>query len=287
MRLITNPRWSMRPPAQSEVDWSSSAWRRHPQARGLYAWWPTLAGAGNKLREMVRSWDATAQNGAALGPDPVTGIAANNLNGNTHNRHWLSSLPWSGGPVTVSFWLRTLSSSGEPSAFGYDSGNLNRFCCSWPYNDEVCYWDYGDMSGSLPGRLTINFDPGWYGKWQHITLISGGSAIPYMAIAVDGEIVAAKNDSSNHSASANLRFGGWQRSSPSQLFSHTGMLADFRIYNRVLTPSEIWQLYAPQTRWSLLPVHGSKRYFTLVGGPEPTPETHPYYFRNFILRRSA
>ena len=34
-------------------------------------------------------------------------------------------------------------------------------------------------------------------------------------------------------------------------FNWVGRMADVRIYNRALTAAEIWQIYAPQTRWQL------------------------------------
>ena len=31
----------------------------------------------------------------------------------------------------------------------------------------------------------------------------------------------------------------------------TGQIAEVRVYNRALTDNEVWELYAPQTRWDL------------------------------------
>lgn len=267
------PRRPLHPgsPVPVEVVLSSESWRRHPQAQGLHAWWPTLKGVGSTIRGYGKNAsDMTAYNGAALGADPLTGLAANNFDGATNSRYWSAPCVWSGGPVTVSFWLWSPTGTSDASAFGTnnsdDVSGQNRFQCHVPYAGSL-YWDYGSGADA---RLQVSYGSAYTNRWTAITLQSAGADGAYMAVWLDGVLAGSRDASDSPSITTTTMDLGRFSSDYYGGFYAKGRIADFRIYNRVLSPAQVWALHAPQSRWSL---SGSRSTRPVMGSIEPPAST--------------
>jgi Concanavalin A-like lectin/glucanases superfamily len=102
------------------------------------------------------------------------------------------------------------------------------------------YFDYGDYTvpgdqGYGIGQLQTDFTS-YLNKWTHVVLTSNG--VNRMQIFLNGVKVAAKaSASSPNTAHAGLHIGEYVGE------YHNGVIDDFRIYNRVLSDSEVQQLY--------------------------------------------
>jgi len=161
---------------------------------------------------------------------------------------------------TVSYWINTTTSAqhwifgtrnaaadtrfdhriNTTSAGAGSSGRLQLFI-----KDE----NGDDLIGGVDVDTGLND-----GTWHHIALSAGPSS-DVIAFYVDGISQAITYDQQDTPSSfANftktLYLGGFNDGG-APLSPYVGNLLDFRIYNRVLTVDEVWQLYAPETRWEL------------------------------------
>jgi hypothetical protein len=216
------------------------------------------------------------------------------------------SWPAGGGPVTVAFWNYT---AGGRNSSAFSVGNVdapNRFQAHAPWSDNVLYWDYGDYS---TGRISTNY-ASYLNTWTHVALVSAGNGGAFKAIYLNGVLANSSSSCMGPSAGiAGANIGAW----PGASLYHSGMIDDFRIYDRVLTAAEIGLLAAGNTEpttptglsatpgdtqnflsWG--PVTGATSYNlewgTFPGGPYPnvipvsgTTYTHtgltngkPYYY---------
>ncbi len=161
------------------------------------------------------------------------------FNFNTSSYLDASTFSWPGGPVTVAFWNYVESvpvTAG--SAFGLQGrGSSSRFQSHSPWSDGSLYWDYGNIFGS--GRLATSYSA-YVGKWTHVVLTSGGG-VGGMGIYFNGELAASTGVSEDSGSGTGLDIG--RNYENPVVYNHLGKLDDFRIYNRVLSASEIKALY--------------------------------------------
>lgn len=181
------------------------------------------------------------------------------------------SLP-AGSPITVSFWFQIpntfAQSAAAPSTamrqqftFGVGANQatngqaLNRFSCNTPSADGYTYFDYGGQT-SFQDRvqfptttsatvLATNVNNLYVpNTWIHCVMVAGGSTSPYRAIYMNGTPYSYHyfGSAGPQVTLERLIIG----CSPENLgFNmYQGLVDDFRIYNRVLGPSEIATLFA-------------------------------------------
>jgi hypothetical protein len=145
--------------------------------------------------------------------------------------------------VTVAFWNFVATADiQQANAFSVgNQDNPNRFQSHAPYNDHFLHWDYGDWTGN--GRVSINYDP-YLDRWTHVVLVSEGNGGTFKGIYLDGVLVASGTVSDGPDVPLNgLTLGLWA------MFNnrHKGKIDDFRIYSRVLTPSQVQLLSGGNT----------------------------------------
>jgi Concanavalin A-like lectin/glucanases superfamily len=155
------------------------------------------------------------------------------------------SFSWpSGGPITVAFW--SLVGTGEVTASSvFTIGNLdwpdNRVQAHVPWTDRILYWDYGN-SGN--GRIITWYET-YLDKWTHVALVSEGNGGTLKAIYLNGVQVAVQPMSDGPDTPlTGFTLGTWPLSVSN---FHRGKVDDFRIYNRVLTPTQVQLLAAGYT----------------------------------------
>jgi hypothetical protein len=148
-----------------------------------------------------------------------------------------------GGPVTVAFWNHVATVDiQQANAFSLgNADNPNRFQAHVPWNDHQLDWDYGDWTGN--GRVSVSYDA-YLDKWTHVALVSEGNGGAFKGIYLDGVLVASGNVSDGPDVPlSGLTIGYWARFGN----RHKGKIDDFRIYNRVLTASQIQLLVGGST----------------------------------------
>ncbi len=143
--------------------------------------------------------------------------------------------------ISVSIWLKSKSS--KPQFQLMLTPDNNRFAVSVDYfhdGSNFAFWDFGwqGEGGNAPGRL--------YERnhllneiWHHFVFISSTSESS-MKIYKDGILLVSESDPRSllNNAGKDLRIG-----SGDNAYFYGGWLDDIRIYNRVITESEINQLY--------------------------------------------
>ena len=177
-----------------------------------------------------------------------------------------SAFNWTGGAVTVTFWnfVPTAPTTSGCWTFFVGANSTNRMGVICPDSDSKIYWDYGNPSGN--GRLTFDYTP-YIGKWTHVTLVSSGSGGTYNAIYLNGQLsVFSVAADSPQVTITGLQLG---HSAMDAIGTRhfNGTLRDFRIYNRVLSDTEI------AAAAQLAPVASPETYATSAAGAlnVPTP----------------
>ena len=192
----------------------------------------------------------TAVNGTVAGNTSVTdgaftfdGSGDYILSGNTS----LSGTP----TITYSVWFKTnsIDSSGSNSIVlvGY-SGNTNSLGFRIEASGYYRFFVYG---GSAAESQTTDIKPE-LGKWVHatITFNSGTGQKLYL----NGQHVRSTFSTTtalNLAANSKVILGNYLNSSDAitGTASYDGSIANFRLFNRALTPDEIYQLYAYQKEY--------------------------------------
>jgi hypothetical protein len=152
------------------------------------------------------------------------------------------SFSWpTGGPITVAFWSLVATAEVTTSSL-FTIGNLDwpndRVQAHVPWVDEILFWDYGN-SGT--GRI-ITWYQTYLDKWTHVALVSEGNGGSLKAIYLDGVQVAVEAVSDGPDTPlTGFVLGTWPHSVSN---FHRGKVDDFRIYDRVLTPTQIQLLAA-------------------------------------------
>ena len=138
---------------------------------------------------------------------------------------------WSGGPVTVEWWMYLHPDSVRNSsvfAVGGSDNQGNRFQAHAPWGNRNIYWDYGNMreNGRLETRmLTI-------GAWTHIALVSDGAG--RMEIYQDGQLTASKQVADQPKDLKQITIGSQHSGG-----YFAGMIDEFRIWTVARTQEQI------------------------------------------------
>ncbi|MFM8438938.1 MAG: LamG-like jellyroll fold domain-containing protein, partial [Candidatus Kapaibacterium sp.] len=159
-----------------------------------------------------------------------TSCAGNTLNlTQASDRLSAPTFEWkSGGPVTVEFWnyvtTANLGSQNITLRAGPDDAT-NRFLVHGPFRDGNIYWDYGNINTS--GRISTDYKP-YLDKWTHVAVVSNWTT--FKAIYLDGKLAASSEVADDPKNLTGLIIG----------ISHFGKIDDFRVWNVVRTPEEIY-----------------------------------------------
>jgi chitodextrinase len=150
-----------------------------------------------------------------------------------------ATFPWTTGPATVAFWVKTPGGT-QGGAFGVGGQtNPNRFGSHAPYSDNTLYFDYGDIAGT--GRVSVDFTP-YLNQWTHVALVSGGNGGTFKGIYLNGTLASSGTTSDGPNISlTGIDIGRWNLAGTS--YYQTGAIDDFRLYNRALSASEVQALY--------------------------------------------
>ena len=139
----------------------------------------------------------------------------------------------------------------EHGIYGFGYANNNRGGLSWwspvtQPNSSLRFWHSGSGGKNFPGTTFLE------DMWNHVVLVYPGDGADNTRIWLNGtELTGVQNTSVNNdfnwSASDTIVIGDWYTSTGVRAQSPwDGKIANFRLFNRVITSDEIYQLYAYQ-----------------------------------------
>jgi len=138
-------------------------------------------------------------------------------------------------PVTVMFWVHTLSAEkGSSTTFRLDgekSPDRMRFQCHTPWSNNRIYWDYGSCCSA--GRVDTSF-ANYLDDWTQVTFVSAGRNGNFRAIYLNGKLAAKKTSTQllggPRGIRQGFRFGGDR---------YKGRIDELAMWRRVMPQDEI------------------------------------------------
>lgn len=247
------------------------------QVQGLVAWWPLTA--RTRGRDLVGVNTADAALGAAtFVGQPLVGTAISNpADADYYSFPSTHSLPLGSTSRTFAFWLNVNSTTNYNIAIEYGAiATGNRLVvltmAAAPYigvQGAVGYEINGATAYTTNSVVTA-------GAWTHVVAVQDGTLVDNVTFYINGYAAAMSLNIPGLTINTTQGPGHYLMSSqdavPAAFFD--GLMTDFRVYNRPLSPAEIWQLWAPQTRWALYDSGPSLMPLSFlhdVGGPLPHP----------------
>lgn len=234
--------------------------RQSPQAAGLINWWPVLGSPGGSVIRDYAGQEDGAFPGSPDDPvhvrDPTFGHVLD-----FGDSHWLdlgSNLALADGvPFSVSWWIWHDGVSGFQGHWNLlIGGESNGFIFMSASSATYTPLTFGSANTVFTEfRPSTDFLAALLSTWAHFTLTYDGgdsTAVGSFKLYYDGLSTAlTTSDVLGGPDNAN-RLGHIFDTS----FYLDGRIADFRLYDRKLSASDAYQIFAPSTRWDLyLPVH--------------------------------
>ena len=223
--------------------------RASQQAKGLVGWWPTAGAPGASV---LRDCGNRKLNAPFLGgvsnpiwaTEPAMGGVLQYEGGD-----WINTPDFRIPFVTLTAWIKTTQAvSAYFHLLNRDNGSTARVWQFRVYNSGghklqfICWNSVGGFA-TATGTTVVND-----GVLHHVAATYDGIAVK---VYVDGFFDGSANLAGvavSQSASI-MVFGGAVGAAPGAKF--VGLMGDVRVYDRALSDAEIWQLWAPQTRWGL------------------------------------
>lgn len=110
-------------------------------------------------------------------------------------------------------------------------------------------------------------------RWTHLAVTAGPAGIRvFMDGVLDNSTATAFGGGGTASSAAIGAGAGSGAGSDTWI----GSFCDVRLWHRVLTDTEVWQLYDPATRWDLYWVPGRRVFFDVGAPPASTAYTYTY-----------
>jgi len=255
-----------RAPPITGVNWAS------PQARGLVAWWP---GGVGPLRDLSgRGHHQTAQSGVQSDKAGPFGALVKHFNNDgeitTNN---IPDLRGASG-ATITCWVVWQEARANyDGLIGTGAGDNNRFTLSvggpsvgTTSNTALQVANgsntYIYASNNVPNQNETYFLAGVYDGTQ---ATASDRANLYTNGLLDSKTVVGTLQATLDSNPTNFVIGS-EATNASR--DHGGRLWDIRVYDRTLSDREIWEIYAPASRWDLFAGRGLPS-FVPTGGHVP------------------
>lgn len=236
----------------------------HPLSRGLVGYWPLNEGGGEKAVSPVTPRLLGTITGTTVVPGPTSGTARK-FNGST-DKIVCGSPGVSPGTsdLTLCAWWRT------PSFALSGGANQRAISCRIDANN-LFQFDMADGAGSTSAVSFALIDSGSEHSWFTSTAWNTNTwyfvALRYQRSGTVAKIFMNGVDQALTTASGygpgtadNVLWMGMRSDSTA---AYQGVLENVRLYNRALTPSEIWQLYVTPYAGLELPERRARR---LAGG---------------------
>lgn len=224
--------WQYRHPPNGEFTINRSS----PQAQGLVAWWPMLASRGaNALRDLSRGGHIGIITGASWVNEPFApGLFFQN--GAADFVTVSPGIPMI-APFSLVSWARPTSATTR-GLLGSVSGVDSWYVVS--ETDRVLFrQNTGTQSAAVAYTAT--------GNAQHYVFTLNSDASDWNWY-VDGRNIG---NGANITATTYLDLTEIGRFWENNSYVFDGVIYEVRVYNRALSPAEVYQCYSPDTRWDL------------------------------------
>lgn len=225
--------------------------RRSPQAVGLVGWWPTVGQSTTGLvREYVSGAHGAGAGNTALRPDGTVGAAYAMDGTGDYIAVGAAAKPILDCPagVTLSAWINIPTTAGGLRVI---AGDANASATVYQYVLEVnnvagrinAAWG-GAIYGGSSTTLSVN-------TWYHVAMVRSGTTGAWtVTYYVNGQSDGAVSGIATNPGTQQ-GFGIGCAGLFTLTVTFNGLLSDVRVYNRALSPAEVYAMYAPQTRWQL------------------------------------
>ena len=148
--------------------------------------------------------------------------------------------------LTVSFWVKPVDSAGNYQAIGScrNSGNLTGWIIYISPTNQIEFWT-GIGTGSVwnGDGISLYSLTGILNTWIHMSVTLNKSTRAFV-LYINGTALTTGTRTYVNNTGTNLRIGAGANEGTATLFLRNGTLLDnFQIYNKVLTASEISNIY--------------------------------------------
>jgi Concanavalin A-like lectin/glucanases superfamily len=172
-------------------------------------------------------------------------------------------------PVSIFYWSLVLTAEVQvASAFtigDIDNGGVDRCQAHAPYAGNTIYWDCGNYAtvGRISTSYTSQLD-----RWAAVGFTSSGTANTFKGVYLDGVVATSAASSSGATqALTGGKIGGWPGGGG---FYHKGTIAEFAVWNKVLTPGEFADLAGNASPTTIQP--GNLLGYWPLDGSSPEPD---------------
>jgi len=215
---------------------------------GLVGWWKFDEGSG------LNALDSSGNNttGIIMGnPERTTGVSGGALkfNGITDYVRIPNNSALNAGVMTISMWANMQNNQlNSSSFFGWGrNGCTDNYRAWWIPNGQI-HASYQTTSGALNRNAVVSeIGAIKLGKWEHYTFVySGNSSSVTITLYKNGVSTGVVYSNTDGLASCGqLTAIGDQEDlpNPGYLRTFSGVMDDFRVYNRALSASEVTALY--------------------------------------------
>jgi hypothetical protein len=233
---------------------------RPPTNLGLVGYWPMDEGAGSKAGD----FSGSGNTGTITGATWTNGKKGKALNFDGSSSY-IRSATFPNFPtttMTACVWLKTTSSSSM--LIFQQNRSLSYYNNEALFNTssgKLLFWDYGASAYGFDGTTLSNTSLN-DGKWHLGCFVKNGTSGTYY---LDGNQDGTKTAASNVSYGTNDFVIGKDYRDDNTFFN--GSIDDVRIYNRVLTASEISKIYSSgQTALKKVSEQGLVGYWAMNEG---------------------
>ena len=144
--------------------------------------------------------------------------------------------------MTLSYWIKLDGGTAVALALGASTGQS--WSSFFSNNNGQAGVGYGAGCAGTSGGVNVSGAESYGGEWHHVVMAVGGTNQPY-SVYVDGELLGVGNaNTAGGCNTSQLHLGVDIWSLPEYMI---GFLDDLGVWDRVLTPEEVSELYQAAT----------------------------------------
>ncbi len=274
MRVPLNRR--VQPPLDYQFALNSNS----QQARGLVGWWPPIAahgknglvdlahGAAGTVFDTGNSWAVEAAGGNVVNYDASA------------NCRMATNITYNNSAYSYAVWANPFTAVNNNSKYVCFENTSDRRNIGLIQRTSVYYW-WSFAGAETPESGTAASVLTTLHTWSHVVLTHDGVT---QNIYLNG--VLGKSVTNTPGAADAFYIGGYGGATT---VNFSGNIGDLRVYDRVLLADEVWQLWAPQTRWELYAPPALLRFWSVPAGTITGPTVVADYslFPKANMRRGA
>jgi Concanavalin A-like lectin/glucanases superfamily/PA14 domain/Bacterial TSP3 repeat len=229
---------------------------RPASAGDLLVWWNFDTTAPGVSIDAYSGYLGRLLNGAqyttAGGGRSGTGADRGMLFGNDRHRMYVPDAEFLNvagavNNVSVSFWQNLGEQRDQYTFYAATAGIAQAFSSHSPWSDGQIYWDTAGCCDASTQRIQAAPGIQWLSAWHHIVLVKNGDT---KRIYLDGaELINGINTAPMPTDFTDMYIGNH----PGAANAVSGVLDDFAIFKRELSPAEVTALYGGATPASLEP----------------------------------